>query len=358
MNLCLSLAKQGIGYVHPNPMVGCVIVCEDIIIGQGYHEAYGKAHAEVNAIHAVSEKELLPDSTLYVNLEPCSHYGKTPPCADLIIKSGIKRVVIGSVDPFKEVAGKGIEKLEAAGIAVISGISEEACFKLNEHFLTSHQKQRPFITIKYAQSLDGCIATGNQVSKWLSGLESRTYTHTLRSWHCGIMIGTHTALRDNPMLTVRHVKGRHPVRILLDRQLEVPLDFNLFNQDAPTFLFTSSHNKDHEKLNAYNKPNLRLFFCKDEKDGLNLNEVLRILYQENITSVLVEGGSQLISGLMQHQLCDKFSVFITPKFLGSDSISVIRSLQLASPSEAPMLNFESVERFGPDIYVEGHFLHT
>ncbi len=356
MNLCLKLAKKGLGKVHPNPMVGSVIVADDQIIGKGYHKAYGGPHAEVNAIRSVQDQSLLSKSTLYVNLEPCSHYGKTPPCSDLILKHGIPNVVIGSSDPFDEVAGKGIAKLRAAGLNVISDVLKEKCFELNEAFLTSHTKKRPFIIIKYAQSLDGFIATGNQISKWISGIESRTHTHRLRSWYCGIMIGTQTALRDNPTLTVRHVKGRHPIRILLDRTLEVPLSFNIYNSDAPTILFTSKCYEGHPKVEPYLKKNIQVFYIVDDNGSLNLNDVFAILYRENIISVLVEGGSQLISSLVKLELCDKFNVFVAPKYLGSDGLSAIQSLGLTTPSDAPKLTFNTFKRYGNDLFIDGHFL--
>lgn len=356
MSLCLKLAKKGLGKVHPNPMVGSVIVHQDKVIGRGYHKAFGKAHAEVNAINSVQDNELLKKSTLYVNLEPCSHYGKTPPCSDLIIRNEIPRVVIGNVDPFKEVSGRGIQKLRSAGIEVITGILEEKCAELNEAFLKSHAHKRPLITLKYAQSLDGFIATGNLISKWISGIESRTYTHRLRAWNSAIMVGTQTALRDNPSLTVRHVKGRNPIRVLLDRNLEVPLSFNIFNDEAPTLVFTSTLKKEEKTLARYLEKNITVFYVNENTHGLDLADIFTQLYRENIISVLVEGGSQLISSLVKAELCDKFSVFIAPKYIGGDGLSAVQSLGIVNPSEAPQLVFNTYRRFGPDLYVEGNFL--
>ncbi|NTW50434.1 MAG: bifunctional diaminohydroxyphosphoribosylaminopyrimidine deaminase/5-amino-6-(5-phosphoribosylamino)uracil reductase RibD, partial [Chlorobiales bacterium] len=286
---CLSLARRGTGQTAPNPMVGSVIVHQGKVIGKGYHKRYGDWHAEVNAINSVEDQKLLQNSTIYVSLEPCSHYGKTPPCADLIIEKKIPRVVIGCKDPFEAVSGRGIEKLKAAGIEVTVGVLEKESRKLNEAFITYHTLQRPFIALKVAQTLDGKLATKTKASQWITGEAARRYAHRLRSEYSAVMVGTGTALSDNPSLTVRHVKGQNPARVLLDRTLRVPLDTNLFDSTAPTIVFTSARNREHAKAQSLREKGMKLFFVEETENGLDLEQVFACLYQERILSVLVEG---------------------------------------------------------------------
>ena len=287
MKRCLDLAVKGLGQVAPNPMVGCVIVCDGEIIGEGYHEQYGQAHAEVNAILSVKNKALLNKSTLYVNLEPCAHFGKTPPCADFIIEHKIPVVVIGSIDSNSLVSGKGIEKLVKAGIDVKVGIFEAECKKLNKRFFTYHEKKRPYIILKWAQTADGFIdAKRNEenTSKpvQISNSDSKKLLHLWRSQEQAIIIGTNTALLDNPQLTVREVKGKNPLRITIDKWLRIPKQFNLFDKSTPTLIFTS--------VNAIAK--------------------------RNIQSLLVEGGELLLNSFIDAGLWDAARVFISDKKLG------------------------------------------
>ncbi|NTU53249.1 MAG: bifunctional diaminohydroxyphosphoribosylaminopyrimidine deaminase/5-amino-6-(5-phosphoribosylamino)uracil reductase RibD, partial [Chlorobiaceae bacterium] len=220
MGRCLELAARGEGSVSPNPMVGSVIVHKGRIIGEGWHQRYGEAHAEVNAIASVADQSLLSDSTLYVNLEPCSHFGKTPPCADLIVDRRISRVVVGCTDPHEKVAGKGITRLREAGIVVTVGVLEAESERLNEAFMTAHRKGRPFVVLKTAQTLDGRIATSTGASKWITGGDSRSEVHRLRSLHDAVMCGASTVLADDAELTVRHCEGCQPLRVLLDSRLQ------------------------------------------------------------------------------------------------------------------------------------------
>ena len=262
MKYCLKLAVKGLGNVTPNPMVGSVIVANGKIIGAGYHQRYGQAHAEVNAIHSVSDKELLKKSTLYVNLEPCSHFGKTPPCTDLIIKSKIPRVVIGCTDIFAKVNERGIKKLKKAGIDVMTNIMEEKCKKLNKTFFTYHEKKRPYIILKWAQTADYFIDTKRNIYNpkkaiLISNQQDKILTHRLRSQTEAIMVGTNTALLDNPYLTTRAVKGKNPLRIAIDRDLKIPKQFHLLDKSTPTIIFTagnapSKHNLEFLKIN-FNK---------------------------------------------------------------------------------------------------------
>lgn len=311
MKHCLDMAVKGLGQVAPNPMVGCVIVCDGEIIGEGYHEQYGQAHAEVNAINSVKDKALLKKSTLYVNLEPCSHFGKTPPCADLIIEHKIPYVVIGSIDTNSLVSGKGIEKLAKAGIDVKVGVLEDDCKKLNKRFYTYHEKNRPYVILKWAQTADGFIdAKRNEenTSKpiQISNSDSKKLLHLWRSQEQAIIIGTNTALLDNPQLTVREVKGKNPLRITIDKWLRIPKQFNLFDKTTPTLIFTS--------VNEPSQTNLE--FIKIDFEKPIIPQVLEELHKRNIQSLLVEGGELLLKSFIDEGYWDSARVFISDKELG------------------------------------------
>lgn len=306
MARCLLLAQAGKGRVAPNPMVGSVIVCDGKIIGEGFHRKYGEPHAEVNAIASVKNPSLLSRSTLYVNLEPCSHYGKTPPCAELIIRKNIPRVVIGVVDPFAKVAGRGIRMLQEAGIEVVTGIMEEEATTLNREFFTFHQQKRPYIILKWAQSADGFVDYNrtdvSETPALLSSPETLRQVHQLRSQVSAIMVGTRTALLDNPSLSVRHWSGASPVRIVLDRKLVVPDSYHLLDGKQPTFIFTAQQ--------ANNRENISYFTIDYKKDVLS--QVLTVLYQQGLQSLLVEGGPFLQRQFLQKGIWDEIRVESTP----------------------------------------------
>ena len=311
MKRCLELAAKGLGNVAPNPMVGSVIVCNGEIIGEGYHEQYGKAHAEVNAINSVINKDLLKQSTLYVNLEPCSHVGKTPPCADLIIEHQIPFVVIGSIDTNSLVSGKGIKKLIDANTNVKVGILEDECKKLNKRFYTYYEKKRPFIILKWAQSSDGFIdlkrnEENNDKPIQISNSDSKKMLHLWRSQEQAIMIGTNTALLDNPRLTVREVSGKNPLRITIDKWLRIPKYNHLFDKSTPTLIFTASDEDSQENLEY-----VKINFNQDV-----LPQILNELYKRNIQSLIVEGGEQIINSFIDANLWDTARVFIANKKLG------------------------------------------
>ncbi len=311
MKRCLDLAVKGLGQVAPNPMVGCVIVCKGEIIGEGYHEKYGEGHAEVNAVNSVKDKELLKQATLYVNLEPCSHYGKTPPCAELIIEHKIPYVVIGSIDTNSLVSGKGIEKLTKAGIDVKVGIMEEECKKLNKRFFTYHEKKRPYIILKWAQTADGFIDSKRNEENTskpiqISNSDSKKLLHLWRSQEQAIMIGTNTALLDNPQLTVREVKGKNPLRITVDKWLRIPKQFNLFDKSTPTLIFTS--------VNESSQTNLE--FIKIDFEKAIIPQVLEELYKRNIQSIIIEGGENILTSFIDAGLWDSARVFISEKTFG------------------------------------------
>lgn len=304
MRHCLHLARKGEGHVAPNPLVGCVIVCKGEIIGEGYHEQFGGPHAEVNAIRSVKNPELLKESTLYVNLEPCAHFGKTPPCADLIVEKKIPYVVVGCLDPNPLVKGKGIEKLVRAGIDVKVGVLEKEAYTLNRRFMIAHEFQRPFITLKWAQSADGYIdhdrSIHGNLPAQISGEEARKWVHHLRATHQGIMIGTATALLDNPKLTVRHTEGKNPLRIVFDRQNRLQDDLHLLDGTVPTLIFTSEQKE--------NRPNVE--FVLLDFSGDVLKAALTFLYKKNIHSVLVEGGAQLLTDFIRKGYWDDAQVFV------------------------------------------------
>lgn len=299
---CLELAKLGAGHVAPNPMVGAVLVYEDRIIGEGWHQEYGKAHAEVNCVNAVKEEDrkLIPLSTLYVSLEPCAHFGKTPPCADLIIVNKIPNVVIGCRDPFEEVNGKGIEKLKAAGINVESGILEEECTLLNKRFFTFHTKKRPYLLLKWAQSNDGFIAGENSNRLLISNENTNRLVHKWRSEEAAIMVGTNTALHDDPSLTTRLWPGPSPVRVVIDMNIRLPGSLKVFDGSVKTIVFNTIKEDD--------KPNLS--FIKLDKQKQFIPQLMDALYKLKIQSVLVEGGAALLQTFIESGIWDEARVIV------------------------------------------------
>lgn len=312
MQRCLDLALQGIGRVAPNPMVGCVIVHDGNIIGEGLHQAFGGPHSEVNAIQSVKKENhhLLSSSVLYVNLEPCSHYGKTPPCADLIIEKKIPKIIIGTPDPNPLVSGRGVEKLKDAGCEVITGILESACNHLNKRFFTFVKKKRPYIILKWAQTTDGFIAPENKQAT-ISNEYSRTLVHKWRSEESAIMVGTTTALVDDPVLDARMWNQQNPLRIVLDNTFRLPQSLHLFDGNIPTIVFTSKQKEP--------QPNIE--FVTIDFNNQMLNQMLQKLYDRNILSVLVEGGAKLLQTFIDSNLWDEARIFIAAKNLRTGVIA-------------------------------------
>ena len=309
MRRCIELAGNGLCNVSPNPMVGAVIVCDGRIIGEGYHIRCGEAHAEVNAIRSVKDESLLKRSTIYVSLEPCSHYGKTPPCADLIIEKQIPRIVIGCQDPFSEVAGRGIQKLRDAGREVTVGILEKECKHLIRRFITFNTLHRPFITLKWAESADHFIDIERTDGKpvILSSPLSSMLVHKKRAEADAIMVGRRTALLDNPSLTVRNWYGRNPIRIILDRTLSLPKDLQIFDGEIPTLIFT-----EKERPEKKNVTYTTIDFSHNP-----LIQIMKELYQRKIQSLLVEGGSQLLQSFIDNELWDEAFIEKCPSRLHS-----------------------------------------
>lgn len=302
---CIELARQAEGLTYPNPMVGSVIVHNGKIIGEGFHKKHGTPHAEVNAINSVKDQSLLSESTLYVNLEPCAHYGKTPPCSLLIIEKKIKKVVIGCVDSFSEVSGKGIEMLKNAGVEVVIGILENESRELNRRFFTYFEKQRPYIILKWAQTLDGLIdiertETADNRPTWISNAQSLRLVHKWRSREQAILVGSETALKDNPSLTVRNWSGKNPHRIVIDRNNKLPKNLAIFDDPAETTVFTSkkSDNKNEVEIINYDNP---------------IPEIIDFLYKKGIQSIIIEGGATILSLFINQNLWDEARVFVGDK---------------------------------------------
>ncbi len=305
MQRALDLAGLGIGKVSPNPMVGCVIVHRQKIVGEGWHQHYGGPHAEVNAIKSVDDPEVLASSTLFVNLEPCAHYGKTPPCTELIITSGIKKVVIANIDPNPMVAGKGVEQLRKSGIEVIEGVLRERGEFLNRRFFTGHRQHRPYIILKWAETADGFIARTDFDSRWISNECSRQLVHQYRTQEDAVLVGRNTAQYDNPELTVRHWEGRNPIRIVLDPNLVLSNKLKLFDGSVLTLCYNHVSNKDEDKLK----------YIKSPKRGL-LEFIWDDLFKRNIQSVMVEGGGKLLNSLIKENYWDEARVFTASKEFG------------------------------------------
>ena len=337
MRRCIELAANGLCNVAPNPMVGAVIVCDGRIIGEGYHIRCGEAHAEVNAIRSVKDESLLQRSTIYVSLEPCSHYGKTPPCADLIIEKQIPRIVIGCQDPFSKVAGRGIQKLRDAGREVIVGVLEKECRHLIRRFITFNTLHRPFITLKWAESADHFIDIERTNGKpvILSSPLSSMLVHKKRAEADAIMVGRRTALLDNPSLTVRNWYGHNPIRIVLDRSLSLPNDLQIFDGDIPTLIFTEKK-RSEEKNITY----ITIDFSHNP-----LIQIMEELYQRKIQSLLVEGGSQLLQSFIDNGLWDEAFIEKCPCRLYSG---------VKAPEISDKFSYSTEEHFERQIW---HYIH-
>jgi len=362
MSLAIEIARRGGGYVSPNPMVGCVIVSrEGKKIGQGYHERYGQAHAEANAIKSVKRMSDLEGATVYVTMEPCAHHGQTPPCCELLAEYPIGRVVIAMEDPTAKVNGKGISYLRDKGIEVEVGLMEQEANQLNEFFLHNHHCGRPFVTLKIAQTLDGYIAAADGNSQWITAKPARAKVHEWRSSYDAVMVGRNTAINDNPRLTVRHVKGRQPQRIVIDGPLELPENLNLFSDQYEEKTIVVTYNK--KKLEQENDPMLKILesnyfrgktLLVSQKDGhTDLEIMLQKLSDEGLTSILVEAGQNLASALLRERLVDKVQCFIAPKILGAGTKSVMGT-GITRMSE--ILAFKDVQwqKIGDDMLFTGY----
>jgi diaminohydroxyphosphoribosylaminopyrimidine deaminase/5-amino-6-(5-phosphoribosylamino)uracil reductase len=327
MQRCLDLARSGAGHTAPNPMVGAVLVHGDRIIGEGYHQLYGQAHAEVNCLRSVKEEDipLIRQSTMYVSLEPCAHYGKTPPCADRLIKEGIPRVVVGCRDPFKEVDGKGIGKLLAAGTAVEVGVLEEQCRELNKRFFTFNTQHRPYIVLKWAQSVNGkigSIAGGERVL--ISNAYTNRLVHKWRSEEAAILVGTRTALADDPALTVRNWTGPDPIRLVIDKELRLPGSLRIFDRRVRTIVFNTVKHEEQDNLLYY----------QIAADSSLIHQLATALYQLKIQSVLVEGGAALLQSFIEEGYWDEARV------ITNEDLQIPEGLPAPILKEAVVLSHE------------------
>jgi len=310
---CLQLAKLGAGNVAPNPMVGAILVFDDTIIGEGYHKEYGKAHAEVNCINSVrdEQKHLIGKSTLYVSLEPCAHFGKTPPCSDLIIKNKIPKVVIGCRDPFKKVNGRGIEKLKAAGIEVVTNVLKDECIELNKRFFTFHEKQRPYVILKWAQTADKKIASTDNKRLIISNEITNRLVHRWRSEEAAILVGTNTALFDDPQLTNRLWSGKNPVRLVIDKDLKLSNDIKVFTNEASTIVFNLNKSMVDLNGNLINK----VYYYRIENKKSLVQQIIQACYQLNIQSIFVEGGKKLLQSFIDEELFDEIRIITNQEMM-------------------------------------------
>ena len=307
MRRALELAALGRGMVSPNPMVGCVIVKDGKIIAEGWHQCYGGAHAEVNAINSVGDKNLLTNSEMYVTLEPCSHFGKTPPCADLIIQYAFKKIYIAVADPNPLVGGKGIQKIQQHGMEVHVGMLKQEATNINNRFFTAIKKKRPYIILKWAQTADGFIARSDYSSQWISNALSRKMVHQWRAEEDALIVGTHTVLYDNPALTLRDWSGTPPLRIAIDLQLQMPTTAKLMDQSAPTLIYN--------KIKSEVSENLTLVKLPAEADVLQ--SIMSDMYERRIQSLIVEGGSKLLNSFIAQNQWDEARIFINPQIFGN-----------------------------------------
>jgi len=353
MEFALNLAKKTKGQTSPNPVVGTVVVKDGRIIGMGAHLKAGNSHAEVHALEMAGS--LAKDSTIYVTLEPCSHYGKTPPCAKRIIEAKVKRVVIATLDPNPLVSGGGVELLEKAGIDITVGVLEDEAKKINEHFNKYITTRLPFVTVKTAMTIDGKVASYSGSSKWITGENARKSVHQIRHEHDAIMVGIGTVLKDNPFLNVRTDQpGISPVRVIIDSNLNTPVDANIItDKSAPTWLFTTS-NAPKDNVDALEAKGIDVIVTSGQNE-VPLHEALKYLGKNKITSVLVEGGPSIIGSLLDQQLIDKYITFIAPKLIGGrNAPSVIGGQGIESMSEAIQLKGFSVEQYDDDLCIIGY----
>ena len=352
MRMALWLAEKGLGKTSPNPMVGAVIVKNGRIIAKGYHHAFGKDHAEVDALkHA---KEDMAGATMYVTLEPCRHFGKTPPCTDAIIRNKIGKVIIGTADPDPRMKGESVKLLKETGIETVVGVLETECRKLNEKYIKHRATGLPWVTMKFAQTLDGRIAAADGSSRWVASPGSLKIAHKLRAEHDAILAGINNVLIDNPELTLRLVKGRSPTRIILDSRLRIPLDAKvLTNQAIAKTIIATTPAAPADKRAALDKMGIEILAAPADADGhVDIKKLLKILGERDISSVLVEGGGEVYTSFLRAGLVDKIVGIIAPKILGK-GFDTIRDLGITDINRALKVKFTRVYRSGEDIVVEG-----
>ncbi|MDE6425197.1 MAG: bifunctional diaminohydroxyphosphoribosylaminopyrimidine deaminase/5-amino-6-(5-phosphoribosylamino)uracil reductase RibD [Ruminococcus sp.] len=352
MNIALELAEKGMGFVSPNPMVGAVIVRDGKIIGSGWHRKYGELHAERNAFADCTED--CSGADMYVTLEPCCHHGKTPPCTDIIIEKKIRRVFIGSSDPNPKVAGKGVRILREHGIEVTEGVLKEQCDRLNEIFFHYITTGKPFVTMKYAMTMDGKIACRTGLSKWITEEPARQYVQYERLRHSAIMVGVGTVIADNPMLNCRLENGRNPVRIVCDTNLRIPPECNIVRtaKEIPTIIATCSD--DMEKINQYENSGCRVMMVKKSGNHIDLNDLINKIGAEKIDSILLEGGGELNYSALKAGIVNKIQAYIAPKIFGGKTAqTAVSGLGVDTPEDAFRIERTAIKRIGDDFLIEG-----
>ncbi|QEM67905.1 bifunctional diaminohydroxyphosphoribosylaminopyrimidine deaminase/5-amino-6-(5-phosphoribosylamino)uracil reductase RibD [Geobacter sp. FeAm09] len=349
MKRALTLARKGIGKTSPNPAVGCVVVKDGRVVGEGWHQKAGQPHAEVNALAMAGAEAQGAD--VFVTLEPCSHTGRTPPCAKALIAAGVRRVVAGMVDPNPQVAGKGFALLRKAGIIVEHGVMEAECRAINRPFIKHITTGLPYVTYKCAMTLDGNIATVTGESQWISCLDSRRYTHRLRAAHDAIMVGVDTIIADNPQLTVRHVKGRNPQRIIVDTRLRTPESVGVLSESMAHDTIIATTESNPRVHLRYTRQGATVVVC-DEYDGrVSMVDLLQKLGKRGIQSILLEGGSRLAGEMLQNNAIDEFIFFLAPKIIGSDGFAPFTLRGITSMDQAIKLQFGQIAHSGQDIIV-------
>jgi len=353
MKKALRLAKRGRGRTSPNPMVGAVLVKKGRVIGEGYHQKAGEPHAEILALKQAGEHA--KGATLYLNLEPCTHYGRTPPCTPSVIQSGVRRVVIGMKDPNPLVSGKGVESLKNAGIEVTVGILEKECQRLNEAFTKYIQTEEPFVILKVASTLDGKIATRNGHSKWISGEISRRWVHRLRDQVDGVVVGIETIIKDDPQLTSRIRGGRDPFRIVLDSRLRIPEESRVIKESPSRTILATTELAPHEKSERLEKNGVRILRFDSEERKVPLRPLLKTLGEMGMVSILVEGGSEVNGSFLNQGLIDKVFIFFSPKLMGDrEAIGIFTGKEIKDLKEATLLHEIRIRRTGEDILLEGY----
>ncbi len=352
MKLALEEAKKGCGWVNPNPMVGAVIVKNGEVIGKGYHKMYGGHHAEINALSSCTMDP--SGGTMYVTLEPCCHYGKTPPCTDAIIKSGISEVVIGTKDPNELVSGGGIKKLRKSGIKVVTGVLEEECRELNEVFFHYITSKTPFLTMKYAMTLDGKIATDSGKSKWISGVAAREHSHYIRHAYSAIMVGVGTVVADDPMLNCRLPGCKNPIRIICDTNLRIPLESKIVKTaNSITTIIATAEAPESEKAKELREKGAYILTVSRNDGHIDLRELMESLGQKKINSVLLEGGATLNAAALKSGIVNKVHAYISPKIFGGETAKTpVGGLGIDSPDEAFVLEGRKETLIGEDILLE------
>lgn len=352
MRRALILARKGVGKTSPNPAVGCVIVKDGRIIGEGWHKVAGGPHAEINALEQAGKAACGAD--LYVTLEPCSHTGKTPPCCKALIRAGVKRVVAGMRDPNPKVNGNGLKSLDAAGIETHCGVLEDECRRLNQGFIKHLTTGVPFVTFKCAMTLDANIATVTGDSRWISCEKSRRYAHRMRATHDAVMVGVDTIIVDNPQLTVRHVRGRNPWRIIIDTHMRTPESVAVIgDQSGKTTIIATTESNPEVHL-RYTRQGTQILVCDELEGRVSIPDLLKKLGGMGIQSILLEGGSRLAGDMLKRALIDEFVIFIAPKILGSDGFAPFAMRGITSINNTVKLSFGNVARIGEDLIIHAY----